>query len=90
LWERGDRSCCQGADAEVIDLRTLSFWDEEANLVLASKTKRVVIVRKVVCPVGAGAEISARIHEDLFGLLVSQAGRATSDPSSVSFLKPMN
>lgn len=75
----------EGIEAEVIDLRTVSPWDEEAVLSSVAKTKRAVIVHEAVRPFGAGAEISSRIHEELFGELASPVQRVASFPSPVPF-----
>jgi pyruvate dehydrogenase E1 component beta subunit len=53
----------QGFDAEVIDLLTLSPFDEEAVLRSAAKTGRVVIVHEAPETCGMGAELSATIAE---------------------------
>lgn len=79
----------EGIEAEVIDLRTISPWDEEAVLSSVAKTKRAVIVHEAVRPFGAGAEISSRIHEELFGELAGPVQRVASFPSPVPFAKPL-
>src|SRR3546814_3188040 len=61
----------EGIAAEVIDLRTIAPWDEQAVFASVAKTKRAVIVHEAVRPFGAGAEISARIHEELFSDLLA-------------------
>jgi pyruvate dehydrogenase E1 component beta subunit len=52
-----------GFDAEVIDLMTLSPFDEETVLQSAKKTGRVVIVHEAPSTCGLGAELSATIAE---------------------------
>ena len=79
----------QGIEAEVIDLRTISPWDEEEVLSSVSKTKCAVIVHEAVRPFGAGAEISSRIHEELFGELRGPVQRVASYPSPVPFAKSL-
>jgi pyruvate dehydrogenase E1 component beta subunit len=79
----------EGIEAEVIDLRTVSPWDEEAVLSSVGKTKRAVIVHEAVRPFGVGAEISSRIHEELFGELAGPVQRVASYPSPVPFAKPL-
>src|SRR3546814_6060377 len=54
-----------------------------------AKTKRAVIVHEAVRPFGAGAEISARIHEELFSDLLAPVQRVASYPSPVPFAKPL-
>jgi len=53
----------EGFDAEVIDLMTLSPFDEEAVLQSAKKTGRVVIVHEAPETGGLGAELSATIAQ---------------------------
>ncbi len=53
----------EGFNAEVIDLITLSPFDEETVLQSAKKTGRVVIVHEATAMCGLGAEISATIAE---------------------------
>ncbi len=84
-----DQLADEGIEAEVIDLRTVSPWDEEAVLSSVAKTKRAVIVHEAVRPFGAGAEISSRIHEELFGELAGPVRRVASYPSPVPFAKPL-
>jgi pyruvate dehydrogenase E1 component beta subunit len=53
----------EGFNAEVIDLITLSPFDEETVLQSAKKTGRVVIVHEAPSMCGLGAELSATIAE---------------------------
>jgi pyruvate dehydrogenase E1 component beta subunit len=53
----------EGFDAEVIDLMTLSPFDEEAVLASAKKTGRVVVVHEAPETCGLGAELSAMIAQ---------------------------
>jgi pyruvate dehydrogenase E1 component subunit beta len=53
----------EGFDAEVLDLMTLSPFDEEAVLQSTKKTGRVVIVHEAPETGGLGAELSATIAE---------------------------
>ncbi len=53
----------EGLNAEVIDLMTLSPFDEETVLQSAKKTGRVVIVHEAPSMCGLGAELSASVAE---------------------------
>jgi pyruvate dehydrogenase E1 component beta subunit len=53
----------EGYDAEVIDLMTLSPFDEETVLNSVRKTGRVVIVHEAPHTGGFGAELAATIAE---------------------------
>jgi pyruvate dehydrogenase E1 component beta subunit len=55
----------EGFDADVIDLMTLSPFDEEAVYESVKKTGRVVIVQEAPKTCGFGAELSASIAEDV-------------------------
>lgn len=79
----------EGVDAEVIDLRTIAPWDEDAVFRSVSKTNRAVVVHEAVKPFGCGAEISSRIHEELFPQLKGPVLRIGSYPSPVPFSKPL-
>ena len=56
----------EGISLEIIDLRTLSPYDWEAIAVTVSKTNRVLVVYEDMLSWGYGAEIAARIGEELF------------------------
>lgn len=56
----------EGISAEVIDLRSLQPWDEEAVFKSVTRTHRLVIVHEAVRSFGVGAEIAARVAEDAF------------------------
>lgn len=51
------------AAVEVIDLRSIQPWDEEAVLESLGRTHRLVIAHEAVEAFGVGAEIAARIAE---------------------------
>jgi pyruvate/2-oxoglutarate/acetoin dehydrogenase E1 component len=54
-----------GVAAEVIDLRGLWPWDEEAVVASAAKTRRLLVVHEAVTVGGFGAEVVARVVERL-------------------------
>lgn len=53
----------EGIEAEVIDLRSLQPWDENAVLASIGRTHRLVVCHEAVEAFGVGAEIVARILE---------------------------
>jgi 2-oxoisovalerate dehydrogenase E1 component len=55
-----------GVDAEVIDLRSLSPYDWEAIAESVRKTSRVLVAHEDMLSWGYGAEIAARIGDELF------------------------
>jgi len=70
---------------EVVDLRTIAPWDEELVLSSVKKTGRAVTMHEAVKSFGVGAEISSRIHEELFSLLKSPVARVGSEFTPVPF-----
>jgi 2-oxoisovalerate dehydrogenase E1 component len=55
-----------GVSVEIIDLRSLSPYDWEAICATVRKTHRVIVAYEDMLSWGYGAEISARIAEELF------------------------
>ncbi|MCU1463697.1 MAG: alpha-ketoacid dehydrogenase subunit beta [Acidimicrobiales bacterium] len=68
----------EGCSIEVIDLRTVSPWDEGVVLDSVGRSKRAVLVHEAVQRFGVGAEVAARIHEELFGELEAPVARVGS------------
>jgi len=56
----------QGRDLEVVDLRSLSPLDLPTVLASVRRTKRLVVVHEAPSFVGLGAEIAARVSEELY------------------------
>ena len=59
----------EGISAEIIDLRTLSPYDWDAVASTVRKTNRVIVAYEDSRSWGYGAEIAARIADELFGEL---------------------
>ncbi len=55
-----------GVDVEIIDLRTLNPYDWEAIATSVRKTSRVIVAHEDMLSWGYGAEIAARIADELF------------------------
>lgn len=73
----------QGVSAEVLDLRSLVPLDWTAIRESVAKTKRAVIVHAATEFCGFGAEVAAKLHEELHGQLaapVTRLGAAYSPP----------
>jgi 2-oxoisovalerate dehydrogenase E1 component len=68
----------EGISVEVIDLRTLSPYDWEAIAVSVSKTNRVIVAYEDCRSWGYGAEIAARIGDELFGELDAPVRRVAA------------
>jgi pyruvate/2-oxoglutarate/acetoin dehydrogenase E1 component len=72
-----------GIDAEVIDLRTLVPLDWQAVKASVAKTKRAIIVHAATEFCGFGAELAAKLHEELHGALdapIKRLGAVYSPP----------
>ena len=54
-----------GAEAEVLDLRTLRPWDKAAVLASVRKTGRLIIVHEDTHTAGMGAEVVAAVAEEI-------------------------
>ncbi len=74
-----------GVSVEVVDLRTISPWDQETVLASVRKTGRAVVVHEAVRTFGVGAEIAATIHAELFGELKAPVGRLGAPFTPVPF-----
>jgi 2-oxoisovalerate dehydrogenase E1 component beta subunit len=67
--EAADELARDGVSAEVIDLRSIVPFDEEAVLESVAKTNRVIILHEAPLTGGAGGEFAARIAEKAFDYL---------------------
>jgi pyruvate/2-oxoglutarate/acetoin dehydrogenase E1 component len=80
----------EGIEAEVIDLRSLVPLDFATVLDSVQRTRRAVVVHEATQFCGPGAEISARIHEELFNELLAPVQRVGSPFTPVPFAKSLN
>lgn len=78
-----------GISAELIDLRTISPWDQDTVLASVAKTGRCVIVHEAVVNFGVGAEITSVISERLFQQLKAPVARVGAPYTPVPFSKPL-
>ena len=74
-----------GPNAEVIDLRSLAPWDQEAVYASVKKTSRVIVVYEDSISWGYGAEIAARIADDCFAWLDAPVKRVASTDTWVGY-----
>jgi pyruvate dehydrogenase E1 component beta subunit len=74
-----------GIEVEVLDLRTLVPLDEEALFASITKTKNAVVVHDAVGRSGFGAEVSARVHEELFSELERPVQRVAAPATPVPY-----
>ncbi len=75
----------RGLSVEVIDLRTLSPWDQEAVYASARKTGRVIVAYEDSISWGYGAEIAARVADDCFAWLDAPVRRVASTDTFVGY-----
>jgi pyruvate dehydrogenase E1 component beta subunit len=80
-----DTLAAEGISVEIVDLRTIAPFDAETVLKSVAKTHGAVIVHEAVTPFGVGAELSSRIHEELFSDLRKPVGRVGSRFAPVPF-----
>ncbi len=74
-----------GPSVEVIDLRTLSPWDQETVYESVRKTSRVIVAYEDSMSWGYGAEIVARIADDCFAWLDAPVKRVASTDTFVGY-----
>jgi 2-oxoisovalerate dehydrogenase E1 component beta subunit len=67
--DAADELAKDGVSAEIVDLRSIVPFDEEAILESVAKTNRVIILHEAPLTGGAGAEFAARIAEKAFDYL---------------------
>ena len=75
----------RGAIAEKPTRRTVQPLDIDTIVASAKKTNRVVVVHEAVRSFGVGAEVSSRIHENLFKELKAPVQRVASSDSPVPY-----
>lgn len=63
VTEAAHALAAQGVDAEVIDLRTIWPWDQQAVLASAERTGRLLVVHESIQAAGFGGEIAATVAE---------------------------
>jgi len=74
-----------GIEVELIDLRTLSPYDWEAIATSVRKTSRVIVAHEDMKSWGYGAEIAARIADELFDDLDAPVKRVASMDTFVAY-----
>ncbi len=74
-----------GLEVELIDLRTLSPYDWEAIATSVEKTGRVIVAHEDMLSWGYGAEIAARIADELFDYLDAPVKRVAAMDTFVAY-----
>jgi 2-oxoisovalerate dehydrogenase E1 component len=75
----------EGISAEVIDLRSLSPWDEERVYSSVKKTNRVIVAYEDSISWGYGSEIASRIADECFAWLDAPVKRVASLDTYVGY-----
>jgi 2-oxoisovalerate dehydrogenase E1 component len=78
----------QGLSVEILDLRTLNPYDWEAIAASVHKTNRVIVAHEDTLSWGYGAEIVARIADELFDELDAPVKRVAAMDTFVAY-QPM-
>ncbi len=81
--ERAQRE--SGIDVEILDLRTLNPYDWEAIAQSVRKTSRVIVAHEDMLSWGYGAEIAARVADELFDQLDAPVKRVGSMDTFVAY-----
>ena len=75
----------RGISVEVIDLRSLSPWDQDAVFASVRKTNRVIVAYEDSISWGYGAEIAAKIADECFAWLDAPVKRVASTDTFVGY-----
>jgi pyruvate dehydrogenase E1 component beta subunit len=84
-----DQLAAEGIEAEVLDLRSLQPWDEQAVFASLARTHRLVIAHEAVQSFGVGAEIAARVAEEAFDELDAPILRVAAPFMPVPFARSL-
>jgi len=79
------KAAAEGISVEIIDLRSLSPYDWEAIAASVTKTSRALVAYEDTRSFGYGAEIAARISEELFDELDAPVKRVGAKDCWVAY-----
>jgi pyruvate dehydrogenase E1 component beta subunit len=77
MLEAADAAAEEGWEVEVVDLRSLTPFDDETVVASVRKTGRAVVVHEANRFGGYGAEVAARLSESCFHYLQAPIRRVT-------------
>ena len=75
----------QGISVEIVDLRSLAPYDWDAIVETTRKTNRVIVAHEDSMSFGYGAEIAARISDELFEYLDAPVRRVAATDTFVAY-----
>jgi 2-oxoisovalerate dehydrogenase E1 component len=74
-----------GIEAEILDLRSLSPWDFDAVAESVQRTSRCLVVHEDHVSFGFGAEVAARVADELFSWLDAPVQRVAGMDAPVAY-----
>ena len=85
--EAAELLAADGIDAEVVDLRTVRPLDDASVFASVARTHRAVVVEEAWRTLGIGAEVAARVGEELFYDLDAPVGRVATAEVPIPYAK---
>ena len=83
--QAAEKLAVEGVSAEVLDLRSLNPYDWDAIVASVRKTSRVLVAHEDCLSWGFGAEIAARIAEEMFHELDAPVKRVGAEDTYVAY-----